>query len=188
MVSKYEHQLHEGLNIGFHVWILFTFLTIFFFKFITRRERETITHELNSEIKNQVKVILDNVVSGYEYIGEEPDWDAINQIATNIEKKYNGKDPEIDIHNQKLLNLAIGISVGIFALLIGFILYFGVYKEYNLKLKDVLIDNVVIAIFVGIIELLFFLKVALNFSPITKSEMITDIIDRTQHNINIHLN
>lgn len=177
-------QVHSGINIGFHVWILFTFLTIFFFTFIAKTEKKAVQSELNNIINTETPVILQSIDNiGGQYIN----WSQVSDIGDKIQNTSNKNNSTIDNHNKKLLTLAITISSVIFFILIGLIIYFTYFKKYNIKLLTILTDNFFIAIFVGIIELLFFLNVALKYIPVTKSELVSDLVDRTEYHINKEL-
>ena len=176
-------QAHDGINLGLHVWILFTFLTIFFFTFISRKEKEAVTRELNIAIKSSVPIVLDNIDNINKKIGGHINWQKVSDVGKKIEQKYKGPDPAIKKHNKKLIEIAILVCIILFILLIGAILYFVVYKKYDIGLKTILIDNFIVAIFIGIIEALFFLNIALKYSPVTTSDIVNQIITRTEYHI-----
>ena len=181
-------QAHYGINLGFHIWILFTFLTIFFFTFIARKEKETVTRELNSAISKNVPSIMDNIDNMDKSIGNKVDWSKVNKMANKIEEKYGNKpDPNIDAHNNKLIKISIIICSVLLVVLIGAIVYFTVYKNMDIGLGIILLENLCIAIFVGIIEAIFFLNVALKYAPVTTSDMMNQLIDRTEYHINEQL-
>ena len=181
-------QAHRGIDLGFHVLILFTFLSIFFFSFIARKERDAVTSELNNSIDNTIPIILDNVDKMNKKTGININWEAVNDFAQKIEQKYgNNPDPDIDKHNKKLVITAVFIGGVLLFIIICSILYFKLYKKYDISLGKILLDNFLVFIFIGIIEGLFFMNVALKYSPVTESDMITNIINRTEYQINQQL-
>jgi hypothetical protein len=181
-------QAHYGINLTLHIWILFTFLTIFFFTYITRKEIDTITRELNSAIDKNIPVVMDNIDSYDKKVGGKIKWGQVNNIAKKIEEKYDNKlDPEINVHNKKLIKISIIICVVLFLIVISAILYFTLYKKYDIGLGTIILENFFIAVFIGIIEALFFLNVALKYSPVTTADMVTQIINRTEYNVNEQL-
>lgn len=177
-------QAHYGINIGFHAWILFTFLTIFFFTFIARKEKESVTKELNSAIDDNIPVLFDNLDKVNKEVGITTNWNEINNQAIKIEQKYNGSDPAIDKHNKNLIKNAVIICSTLLLVLIGFIMYFIFYKKFNIHLTSILVENFFIALFVGAMELMFFLYVAIKYSPVTTADMVSNLIDRTEYRIN----
>ena len=177
-------QAHSGINIGFHILILFTFLTIFFFTFIAHKERDTITYELKRAINKNMSIIMDNIDKMNQKINNKIDWNLVYELVNKIEKKYRDKsDPTID-HNRQLLKLSIIICIIIMITLIGSILYFTVYKKIDIGLGKILFENFFIFIIVGIIEVFFVLNVSLKYSPVKPSDMINQIIDRTEYHVN----
>ena len=99
----------------------------------------------------------------------------------------NKLDPSIDAHNKRLIKIAVIICGGLLLILIGAIVYFTVYKKMDIGLGTILLENFVIAVLIGIIEAVFFLNVALKYSPITTSDMMNQLIDRTEYHINEQL-
>lgn len=181
-------KAHHVINLGFHIWILFTFLTIFFFSFISRKERDMVTSELNNAITKNVPTIMDNIDKMNQKSGNIIDWNVVDQLANKIEKKYGDKpDPKIDEHNRHLVKMSIIICSVLLVILIGAILYFTVYKKMEIGLDTILLENFFIFIFVGIIEAIFFLNVALKYAPVTTSDMMNQIIDRTEYHVNEQL-
>jgi len=180
-------QVHHGINISIHVLILFTFLTIFFFTFISVKEKKLVTDELNSAVNDNIPKLLDKIdeINKKRGSGSSVDWNKINDFAVNIQKKYNNKpDPNIKKYNDKLFNISIGICLGMLVLIISTISYFTLYKKYDIGLKSILIDNFIITILIGIVEAFFFISVAFKYVPVTASDMFTQIIDRLEYNIN----
>lgn len=181
-------QAHNGINIGFHILILFTFLTILFFTFIAGKERDSVTKELNNSIRKNIPVVMDNIDTINQKIGSKLDWGTVNDMANKIEERYGNKpDPEIDIHNKKLVKKAVIICCVLLFIIICAILYFVVYKKMDIKLGTILLENFFIFVFVGIIEVLFFLNIVLNYSQVTTSDMMNQLIDRSEYHINEQL-
>jgi hypothetical protein len=167
---------------------LFTFLAIFFFTFISRKEKDVVTSELNNAIKKTVQNVMDNIDKMNQKYGNKLNWGDVNDIAKKIEKKYGNKpDPAIEKHNKKLFNIFIIVCVSLFVILVCSIIYFTIYKKMNIGLSIILLENFLIAVFIGIIEALFFLNVALKYSSVTTSDMVAQIIDRTEYHINEQL-
>lgn len=179
--------VHKGIDLGFHLWILFTFLTILFFTFVSRKEKKSVINELTSSIDNIVPDFLNSIDKVEKSTGIPIDWNAFNNKAKNIEKKYNGSDPKISNHNKTLLRNAIFISVGILIVLIGLIVYFVHFKKMDIGLNKILLNNFVIILIVGIFEALFFINIASKYTPVTKSDMINKFIDRTKYQIDREL-
>ena len=177
-------QVHYGINIGLHSWILFTFLTILFFTFISRKEEHTITHELNSSINKSIPAILNKLDSN---IDTKIDWKKVYDKVEKLKTRDDGNSPDIKKHNSNLLKTTIAISCSILLVIIAIIIYFTYYKQYDIKLKSIIIENLSVFLFIGIIELLFFIKIAFNYTPVTTTDMVNQLADRSAYNINQEL-
>jgi len=144
--------------------------------------------ELNNAINKNVPAVMDNIDKMNKRLGNKLDWGQVNDMANKIEEKYGNKpDPSIDAHNKRLIKIAVIICGGLLLILIGAIVYFTVYKKMDIGLGTILLQNFVIAVLIGIIEAVFFLNVALKYSPVTTSDMMNQIIDRTEYHINEQL-
>ena len=179
-----QENAHHSVNIAIHMWILFTFLTIFFFTFISKTERKAVKSELSEVIKNDFPIALNSLD---KVAGNYIQWNKINDMAEKIKTRYKGKDPLIEQHNNKLLKTAIIICGAFLLIIIGVIMYFTLYKKYDIGIKEIISENLLIAVLVGIVEAVFFLYVALEFIPVTTSDLVTDFIDRTEYQINKQL-
>ena len=168
------------LKIGFHVWILFLFLTILFFKYISRQEKTSITNELDSAIDKYVPEILNSINTTIPK--NVVNWKKVKEIAKTLKKK--GVDPDIKTHNKILIRDAILVIIILFMILIGSSLYFKFYKKYDIDFKYIIISTIIIALLSGIIEVLFFLNIALKYIPVTSSDMISYVIDRIKYHVN----
>lgn len=175
---------HKGVNIAVHIWILFVFLTIFFFTFVSKTEKHAVRSELTNIIKEKIPIVLRKLDKS---TGNIILWNEIDSTAENIKTRYKEGYPYIYKHNNKLLKTAIIICViGLF-IIIGVITYFTVYKKYDIGLKEIILENIASTILIGIVEAVFFLYIALKFVPVTKTDLITDLIDRTKYQINKQL-
>ena len=56
-----DSQASYQINIGLHVLILFTFLTVLFFAFISKLEQKSVSNALESVIHNEVGEALTRV-------------------------------------------------------------------------------------------------------------------------------
>jgi hypothetical protein len=176
-------QAHHGINITLHVLILSVFLTCFFFLYISDIEKDTVQSQLKNAIEKQVPIALKNIKDESDKlnISAQIHWDNIDQIATDMPKKYENGDPQLKKHNRNLLNICIGAIIVLFIFLIGTIAYFKLYKKFDIKFKSILIDNLVIFFFIGIIEFLFFKYIALNYVPVKASNLSSSLIDRIKY-------
>jgi hypothetical protein len=180
-----NQQVNYTVNITLHVFILFVFLCIFFFAYISKLTEDSVSDALNDMIKEQTGNILDVVNDWDEQLNPDNsniNWDGVNKLAQDIQENSQGKDPEIEENNKKLKKLAIIMVLLLFFILIGMIVIFK-YLGYNLHLKEILIENIVIFTFVGLIEYLFFTQIASKYIPVTPDVAGITILQRINNNI-----
>ena len=72
--------------------------------------------------------------------------------------------------------------LSLFILLVGMIIIYK-YLGYNLHLREIFIENIVIFAFVGLIEYLFFTQIASKYIPVTPDVAGTTILQRIDDNI-----
>ena len=157
---------------------------ILFYIYSSERKRCR-NKRIKQVINKNVPAVMDNIDKMNKRLGNKLDWGQVNDMANKIEEKYGNKpDPSIDAHNKRLIKIAVIICGGLLLILIGAIVYFTVYKKMDIGLGTILLENFVIAVLIGIIEAVFFLNVALKYSPITTSDMMNQLIDRTEYHMN----
>ena len=120
-------QANYYLNISLHVLILFSFLTVFFFAYISHLEEKTINVELKNAINSNVDNILDNIDT-YIPSGTTIEWKVVNDIAVKLQSNSIGEAPDVKKNHRTLLIIGICIIIGLFLLFCTLYIYFGVYK------------------------------------------------------------
>jgi len=159
---------HKFVSITFHMWILFVFLTTFFYLFISKTKQKVINDELSNIIQTKIPIILkqlDNLDSNNIPLKQ------LNKIAQQIKDKLK-TNTKIATHNKKILNIAISICVIGFMVILSSIIYFTVHLKYHIDLKEILLENIIVTILVASFETLFFLNIAIKYSHIKPSHLI----------------
>ncbi len=180
-----EKQANYSVNITLHVLILFTFLCIFFFAYISKLTEDSVSDALNGMITQETGNMLDTVNDWDQELNpgdSNINWSGVNDLAQEIQDSSQGKDPNIAENNDKLKKLAIYMIISLIILLIGMIVvYYNI--GYELELKEILVENIVIFTFVGVIEYLFFTKIAAKYIPVTPDVAGTTVLERINNNI-----
>jgi hypothetical protein len=175
------------LNILLHIFILFTFLTIFFFLYISELEKKELNDEVENIISTQTGNILSTIDNLDKKINKKPEiqWGEINKIAKNVYKNNIKDDPGVVINNKTLFKIALAIIITLFSLIVFFFIYFSYYKKFNINTKRILLENLVIFSFVGLVEYLFFTHIASQYIPVTPEFVSSSVIDRIKSKISI---
>lgn len=178
-----EHQANHTLNIGLHVIILFTFLTIFFFFVISKLEQKSAEDSVNKIIDKQADNLLSNLdkwdkkISGFPTIT----WGKIKNTFQNIVDKNQGVDPKVESNHKKLHIMSACMIGGLILLWIGAYFYFSRQVGHDINLKRIAIENLVIFAFVGIIEYGFFTNIASKYVPVTPDFAAESVLDRVKY-------
>ena len=117
-----------NINITLHVLILFTFLTIFFFTFLSQVEVKNVNNVMSKLVGDQTKNTLDLIKSNSDKIPElSISKDNLSTVANNMEKSSKVPIKSISDNNKKLKKISIIMISCIFLLLVGMIIYYKVY-------------------------------------------------------------
>ena len=171
-----EHYTNLFFGVILHVLLLFIFLTIFFWTVIRNVESKSLYQELDDNIKKGLKDV--NIVSELENLGVSGT--EIQEIQ-DIKKYYDGyfsvEDQTFKNNNSQLLLFNIVIIV-----LIAFSLFATIFVRYlicgqTLNFMEIIGENLLVLVLVGIIEYFFFMQIASKFVPV-KPSYITEVIKK----------
>jgi hypothetical protein len=152
-----DHYINFFYSVYLHVFLLFCFLTIFFWTVISKTEAKS----LNREITNGIDQGLKNVhISDKLFDKSEQEY---------MRQYYKGKDSTVTRNNTHLLQFNIAFIV---MLLIGFLA--SIFVRYvlcgkNINWLEVIGENVIILLLVGGIEYYFFMNIASKYVPVMPS-------------------
>jgi hypothetical protein len=169
------------INIGLHVLILFCFLAVFFFLFISKKAEQAVSDEISSSVGKSVDSALNSLRNAEnQYPVFKVNWVAINQKALNMEASSQGNIQSIKDNNQRLKTASI-IAAGGMATLLGVaIIYFHFYSGMNLQYGQIVVTNIIAFSLVGLVEYLFFVKIASKYSVVNPSLMNDAVISRVE--------
>jgi hypothetical protein len=178
-----DYNINFSLDIALHVLILFTFLTIFFFAYVSKLEKQTLDNTVSGAINDNTNNFLNNVDSITKKYSVNVDWNAVNNIADELIKNSQGEVPEIKSNNEKLFRGSIiAISVA-FVLFISTVVFLKYYLGYDIHIGHILLMNVIIFSITGLIEYLFFTNVASKYIPVTPDVISKTMLERAKYNI-----
>ena len=170
-----------------HVLILFVFLTILYFFLIAPLEKKAFEDEISDQIEgaltdqfigmkknmdsNIVDVITNTVNYSYENNGNEVY--VIDEMIDN----FDTPDKLVSEHNKWVKITAVAL---ISFITISFVFYLLTLKNTCGKetgIRSILKENLFTFIFVGLVEYLFFTKIAFKFVPAPPSVLLTTTIE-----------
>ena len=188
--SSLRHSLHHSpdsssqtlskiasffMNLCFHILILLTFLVMFFFKYVSGLTSSEIDHNLKIMIQNQTSQCL-NVLSTGD-VGPYIKWDVVETVAdTLIDESKKGNQTIVD-NNTDLYNNSLCTIFMLVLAIVVFIGYF-TFRKIDINLKFILMENLIIFSFVGMIEIYFFLNIASKYVPVLPDTAMNTIFAR----------
>jgi hypothetical protein len=187
------------LNIILHVFILFTFLTIFFFTTASKLAKQTVKNEFSNEIGNAINTHFDNLNDNSKQIV------ALTVKSTDInriKKLYSKEEPCIAEHNQWVFSTSVMICILLFITfcVVTWLIYSyeqggnsgsgkgrktkGSSSETSISLSSLLLENFFTFAIIGVVEVLFFMMIAFKFVPTSPSTLTSTIITTLNENFN----
>jgi len=185
-----DYKINFSLDIALHVLILFTFLTIFFFAYISKLEKENLNSITNDVVVNKTNSILQSIDDWQTKLNTwndkfniDIDWKVLDEIGDTLVKNSKNESPEIKKNNDNLFKYSIISIIVAFILFIGITIFLKYYMKYDIHIKHILIMNLVIFSITGGIEYLFFANVASKYVPVTPDFTTNTMLDRIKYNI-----
>lgn len=170
------------INILIHVFVLFVFLYVFFFTFIAKTEEDSLNDQVNDIARNKIPTILKNIDDADK--NKVINWQIVKEKAQDI---VNNDDitltNNIEQNNSSLKFIGAIIAVSILMLTILIYIYYRFVLKKSVNLKRILIENLTVFIFVGLIEFMFFRMTASKYVPIYPNTIGNTIFERIKFNI-----
>jgi hypothetical protein len=165
MISKFE----LSINVLVHILILFSILSLLFWFVISKLETKTITNEVEDSIDtvfdsyyrkldSAQKIQLKNLV------------DSNKETLQTMEAVYSEPDKVNATKNQWLLYVNILYICLLFLVLVSIVIVLRLSCS-SPPILGILKENIILFVFIGIIEVLFFLNVAVKYIPVKPSFM-----------------
>ena len=151
------------INVTLHVFLLFVFLSILFWTVISPTETKFLTSELNKSIND------------IDYQEEVP-----KEVKDYLLAIYDTKNITQNKNNSMLLLLNVTIIVLLLIILVTQIIFHHL-RGGTVEYGEIILENIIILAFVGIIEFLFFRNIASHYIPVKPSYM-TNIIKQNIDN------
>ena len=173
-----KYSTYFSLDIMIHTIILFTFLSAFFFFYISKMEKNAFQDEIGNLIDDNLKpVILDNK-------------SLLNPIIMPIKSQlkqfgqtYNTPNKYV-LETNKLIKFASGfVILLLFCTILTIILTVKLDCGKNVNIGHIILENIVVFIFVGAVEFWFFTHIAMKYVPTSPSLIVNTLIDSIKNDI-----
>ena len=135
--------------------LISTFISIFFFTYVSKVEEEI--------VKSQIKNSIDNLVSSSNLFLTERQKFLIKDVYLKNVKApdMSEEDANIDKNNSALLRKTIIIFSCIVG--VGLLIVFGLWYKYRFNIKEVVLTSFIILVLVALTEIFFVTYVTKNF-------------------------
>jgi hypothetical protein len=169
------------LNTIMHMLILWVFLTVFFFYYITEMSKEALQSELGKYIDTDFKNSLNNLSFEQQIKAKLL---LQNLPLDNMINLYSNPDERVVINNKWVLITACIISISLLLLFFGIAFILKTQRDTNVSLGHIFKENAITFFFVGIIEFVFFTRIAAKYVPVLPSVATRAMVKRLQKNFN----
>ena len=163
------------LNILMHISLLMTILSMLFFTVIMPAERNA----LKNEIENGLSTFLTPLLTP-----GSPFAIVLDNIPTSLLKQslqgFNTPDFYISDMNERLVAQAVTMCVILVLMFVGSYVALRFSCGFCPEIVSLILENLCTFAFVGIIEYLFFTRVALHYVPTLPSFFVTSILEETK--------
>ena len=170
MTSLYNNK-NFIFSISIKILYLFIFLTCFFYIIVKKQVTDHLSDNISTMLSESVNNKL-NKENSNDIVKYNPFIQLYTNSIFNDETEYKR---ETIIYNK--LVFFLNITFIIFLIILPVIIYYMsrfVFNK-NIPIIQILIFNLFLYIFVGIIEYIFFMKIASKYIPITNGD-ITNVI------------
>lgn len=168
----------SSLNIVLHMMILFTFLSIFFFAYISKVEEQTFKDEIGGLLE---KSIMNAMQAHKEQI--TPVVHQIKPALVYIQNQYSTPERVTLRTNIMIKFLAAFTVLLLLCIFITIVLTSILECKHSVPVGKLVIENVILFIFVGIVEYMFFTNIAIKYIPSPPTLLVKTIINRLKEKL-----
>jgi hypothetical protein len=175
MDSLLKKRTYIGINITVHIIILFSFLSLFFFLYVSKIEGQAFKSEISDVIQTNMQTTLEK--------NKSVALPMISQSMPYLEyAKLQVQGPEEASVKQNFFIkfCASFVVLLLIAICLSIMLTLTFDCDKNVPLSEILLENTATFVLVGILEFIFFTKIAIKFVPAPPTLMMKTIISRVK--------
>lgn len=171
-------RTNTSLNVIMHIIILFTFLAGLFFIYISKVE----ANALKNEFGDIVEKIVTKILERYPIVTAENKEEIIKLVDFAI--PFYTQPSKATVERNIMVKF-----LSVFTILLFVSIFLSIYLTIRFECgKDVgllriAVENIVIFVLVGIVEFVFFTKVAMKYIPTSPSLISQTIINTIKENL-----
>jgi hypothetical protein len=177
-MSNLDYKINIISDLGVHALILFTFLTSFFLLYVSKLSVNELKEQLSNLIENDLGQMIRENKNKHKNLLEGP----LNMLPyKKLKEYYSKKDPFQEMNNSWLKESLIITNLSLFIIVIGSIFLISYICSLKVDIMELIQINVLTFLGIGIVEYLFFTRVALNYVPTPPSLLLDTIINNTKN-------
>lgn len=180
--TGYNTNISLGVNLAVHVLTLFTILALFFMLYVAPMMKQ----KFNSEVRRNINKFVDFEMQNVPVEEKKILRNIMNSEEVNRIKNIYAKSNKItETQNNCLYTTIIMTNVLLFVAVSITIIFLYIYHKNDdcLPLKDIFAENGITFLIVGLVEYLFFTKVALHYVPAKPSEMASMFLESIKQHL-----
>lgn len=180
-----KNNLSLSVDITLHILILFTFLSVFFFLYISKLEKDNLNGIIQSAVSDNTASILTSLDKIQTKIPNDikVNWKELQKYSDKFIADSKNESPNIKKNNERLMWTS-GIFIGVMMIVLITMIIVGRFVlHYDLGLKHILIMNLIIFSIAGLLEFLFFKYVASQYIPVTPDVAINEVLNEMKKKI-----
>jgi len=172
-----------------HIFILFILLLALFWFVISKVQ----TNLMTDAVKNSLETVIQNLkASNAQLLNPDisPELSAYyklintDEIMASLKKKYSTPDELMTVNNSYVKNIGYIYIILFLIIILTFVgTLYGSCEYKNFPLWFILKENIVIFIFIGLVEAVFFYYIAMKYVPILPSDINTIVQERLKKNL-----
>ena len=172
-----EYKINIISDLGLHALILFTFLTSFFLMYVSKLTVNELQNQLSSIIENDFGNLIRDNKKKYGNLINGP----LNLIPyKRLKEFYSKQDKFQKMNNSWVTESLIMTNLFLFILVVGSIFLMSYICDININILEIIQINIFTFLGIGIVEYLFFTRVALDYVPTSPSLLFNSIISNTK--------
>jgi len=161
------HVINKMLSISVHIFIMVIFEIYFYFNYVIYIEKDEFMGKIRSYLKDLNNIKLN---PAQEIVISQ----LINANSAKITEQLYLNYIQSLYEQNKLKNALMIVSykmAGVVGAVLLFFFMWGLLNWREIKWKTILMDNVLMFLFLGTFEYMFFSHVILNYNPVTDGEI-----------------
>lgn len=173
--------LNMSGNILMQMFLLFFILGVFYMLYISKVETKAISKELEKNIspmieKNVDELLTNPIIKSQVKLNKK----FINAKLNNLKLLYSKPSDFVKNNNKWMFDF---IKISIIFFLIILVLYLSLIKQLdnNISIFEIVTENTIIFIFIGMIEFMFFKYVAIKYVAVLPSKLETLLVSNLKN-------